>query len=71
MQGNRLKAAKTREKCRFLPVSGVGAVTLHQELDGISEAPALKRVFAETSLNGGSSSLTHEQSLKRGKKNGP
>jgi len=60
MQGNPSEIAKTREKCGFLAVCGEGVVTLHQGMGGISGAPAVKRVFSETPLTGGSLSLTHD-----------
>jgi hypothetical protein len=54
VQGNPPENAKTREKCGFSSVFKEGAVTLHQELGGISGAPAVKRLdFKKPDLTGG------------------
>jgi hypothetical protein len=60
MQGIRPDIAKNHVFRGFSAIFSRGAVTLHQELNGITQRPAVMRVVRNPHFTGGSLSLTHD-----------
>jgi hypothetical protein len=56
---------------RFLRGFRRGAVTLHQELNGITRKPLVRKKAKSQGFTHGSLSLTRRQPLKRGTEDGP
>jgi len=60
MPGIPRSSAKTSVFCGFLPVFEKGAVTLHQEIDGITQGAGGKQRGKTPRFTAGSLSLTHD-----------